>query len=392
MKASLKFRDDQKPLFRAKVPLNILGCPFQSGIEAGDTKEFCLNLSTFFESGPSLKFSYRPNDSWNPFSVIVKTGIGAFGSPISAPMSMSAEFNLLGSNGNPSFFLHFKPQIGDFSIKKSATSLLPLQSSDFMPKIIKLTPANTKDLDSDAEESVDGGGGCGGVEIPLGNGVYQQENNGGFSGKKLNGFSTGKTNAVNAIDRLFNGIEMNATTVLPVRNRALVKFRWGVRFPTELKNPPMVLSSSLRKIPFLVMSKISLEHVAESKSAESTKRDPSAILAGNADVAATWLAVKRDLEVLQVENGLLRKATEELRSEIGAAGNSGPIVGSQVSGKNRECERNGGKKSLPGKNDRDRRSSEKKASAYGGFTGNMTDGDVNGELKKDLMGTNADGI
>ncbi|KAG5399713.1 hypothetical protein IGI04_014320 [Brassica rapa subsp. trilocularis] len=121
MKASMKFREEKNPLLRAKVPLSILGLPFQSGIVAGESKELSLNLSTFFESGPSLKLAYRPNDSHSPFSLVVKTGTGPFGSPVSASMLMSAEFNLLGK-GNPTFMLHFKPRFGDFSIKKSHSS------------------------------------------------------------------------------------------------------------------------------------------------------------------------------------------------------------------------------------------------------------------------------
>ena len=65
----------------------------------------------------------------SPFSLVVKTGAGPFGSPISSSMLMSAEFNLIG-RGNPSFMLHFKPQFWDFSIKKS-------QSSVFYGKLVK---------------------------------------------------------------------------------------------------------------------------------------------------------------------------------------------------------------------------------------------------------------
>ncbi|KAH0884654.1 hypothetical protein HID58_060750 [Brassica napus] len=122
MKASMKFREEKNPLLRAKIPLSILGLPFQSGIVAGESKELSLNLSTFFESGPSLKLAYRPNDSHSPFSLVVKTGTGPFGSPISTSMLMSAEFNLLGNKNSPTFMLHFKPRFGDFSIKKSHSS------------------------------------------------------------------------------------------------------------------------------------------------------------------------------------------------------------------------------------------------------------------------------
>lgn len=75
MKALMKFREEQKPLFRAKSPLKILGLPFQSSIVARESKELSLNLNTYFESGPSLKVSYRPNDSLNPFSVVLKPAI-----------------------------------------------------------------------------------------------------------------------------------------------------------------------------------------------------------------------------------------------------------------------------------------------------------------------------
>ncbi|GAB2295493.1 hypothetical protein Dimus_029660 [Dionaea muscipula] len=100
MKASLKFREDQKPLFRGKVPLSILGLPFQSGFAAGDSKELSLSLATLFDTGPALRLSYSPNHHSNPLSLVVKTGIGHFGSPIDAPMTLSAEFNLAGAEAS----------------------------------------------------------------------------------------------------------------------------------------------------------------------------------------------------------------------------------------------------------------------------------------------------
>ncbi|KAK1434408.1 hypothetical protein QVD17_00148 [Tagetes erecta] len=127
MKASIKLRDEQKPLFRAKIPLNILGLPFQSGIVAGESKELSLNLATYFESGPSVKIAYRPNDSFNPCSLVFKTGIGSFGSPISSALNMSAEFSFINGGQNPSFFVHFKPQFGDFSVKKVQSSVFKKQ-------------------------------------------------------------------------------------------------------------------------------------------------------------------------------------------------------------------------------------------------------------------------
>uniref|UniRef100_A0A0V0GV35 Putative ovule protein n=1 Tax=Solanum chacoense TaxID=4108 RepID=A0A0V0GV35_SOLCH len=138
MKASLKFRENQNPIVKAKIPL---GFPLRSSIETSTNdvkdRDLCLSFSTFFQSGPVLKLFYRPNDSDRPFGLVVKTGVGSFGSPIEAPMTMSAEFNFLG-NGNPSFFLHFKPQLGDFSIRRSVNSRKmeneDVQSNNIVPK------------------------------------------------------------------------------------------------------------------------------------------------------------------------------------------------------------------------------------------------------------------
>ncbi|KAF5474060.1 hypothetical protein F2P56_005999 [Juglans regia] len=334
MKASLKFRDDQKPLFRAKVPLSILGLPFQSGIVAGESKELTLNLGTFFESGPSLKISYRPNETWNPFSLVVKTGIGSYGSPISSPMLMSAEFNLLG-RGNPSFMLHFKPQFGDFSIKKSQSSMFDRT----------ITSPNGLVSEDDASIEV--------VEGPAMNGA--------FYGKKITALTSDSPSGT--IVNVLSGMEVAAKTTLPVRGRAIVNFRWGVRVPAELKsvgsNPTAGIT--FQKIPFLVMNKIGMEHVDGGDSKKTTaKSSPDLTLPANADVAEACFIVKRQLEVLQAENGSLKKAVEELRREFAAGTKSVSTVGESYSGKNRDMERNGIKS--------DRRNNEKE------------------ELKKAMMG------
>ncbi|KAA8516993.1 hypothetical protein F0562_017189 [Nyssa sinensis] len=261
MKASLRFREEQKPLFRAKVPLKVLGFPFQSGIVSGESKELSLNLSTFFDSGPSLKFTYRPNDSLNPFSLIFKTGIGHFGSPISSPITMGAEFNLIGKQ-NPRFFFHFKqPQFGDFTVKKS-------QSSDF----VKCIESKSNGVVSDDDPSVEF------IDTPVGKSV---------------------------------------------RQRAVVNLRWGVRFPAAeeegwlvAKTNPMARVSS-QKFPLLVLNKIGIEHAAGDDSNDRNKVGPSLNSPGNADVAEACFGVKRQLEIIQAENGLLRKAMDDLKSEIG---------------------------------------------------------------------------
>ena len=335
MKASLKFREDQKPLLRAKVPLSILGLPFQSGVIAGESKELTLNLGTFFESGPSIKIAYRPNDTWNPFSLVVKTGTGPFGSPISSSMLMSAEFNLIG-RGNPSFMLHFKPQFGDFSIKKS-------QSSVFDGKLVKSLNGAVPEDDSSIEV----------VEKPFMNGASSKT-------------ALAVDSTAGTIAGLFSGIEVAARTTLPVRGRAVVNFRWGVRVPAEVKSvgenpiPNPTAGISFQKIPFLVMNKIGIEHVDGGDSKKKTSPDVNFPLASG-DVAEACFTVKRQLEILHAENGLLKKAVEDLRREFNSVGDSS------------SGERNGNKSS-GGKFDR--RNNDKKSN----------EGDVNEELKKALMG------
>lgn len=342
MKASLKFREEQKPLFRAKVPLSILGLPFRSGIVAGESRELSLNLSTFFESWPSIKIGYRPNDAWNPFSLIVKTGTGPFGSPVSSSMLMSAEFNLLG-RGNPAFMLHFKPQFGDFSIKKSQSSVLDQKA------ILKAPNGGVLENDDTSIEV---------VESPM-----------------LKKITVLPSRAAGEFAGVLAGVEMAATTALPVRSRAVVNFRWGVRVPAEITSESTA-GINFKKMPYLVMNKIGIEHVdgADSKEKTSKKEAGQQLgITGKADVVEVCFNLKRQMEILQSENGLLKKAVEDLRREI-LDGKSNPFNGDLNSGKYREFERNGNNKASNNRNDR--RNGEKKS----------MESDVNEELKRALKG------
>lgn len=342
MKASLKFREEQKPLFRAKVPLSILGLPFRSGIVAGESRELSLNLSTFFESWPSIKIGYRPNDAWNPFSLIVKTGTGPFGSPVSSSMLMSAEFNLLG-RGNPAFMLHFKPQFGDFSIKKSQSSVLDQKA------ILKAPNGGVLENDDTSIEV---------VESPM-----------------LKKITVLPSRAAGEFAGVLAGVDMVATTALPVRSRAVVNFRWGVRVPAEITSESTA-GINFKKMPYLVMNKIGVEHVdgADSKEKTSKKEAGQELgITGKADVVEVCFNLKRQMEILQSENGLLKKAVEDLRREI-LDGKSNPFNGDLNSGKYREFERNGNNKASNNRNDR--RNGEKKS----------MESDVNEELKRALKG------
>ncbi|KAF8102178.1 hypothetical protein N665_0201s0458 [Sinapis alba] len=344
MKASMKFREEKKPLFRAKIPLSIIGLPFQSGIVAGESKELSLNLSTFFESGPSLKIAYRPNDSWNPFSLIVKTGTGSFGSPISTSMLMSAEFNLLGQR-NPSFMIHFKPQFGDFSIKKSHSS------SRF--------DAGLNGSASEEDSSIEV------VDSP----ADVNECGGGF--RKVTLLPSA---SAGDIAGLLSGVEVAARTSLPVRGRAVVNFRWGVRVPTEIRrdfDPTAVVS--LRRFPFLVMDKIGIEHVDGKEINKHTSDKGSDV-----DLGKVCLV----MEELRSENRELKRAVEDLRGVL--ISNVSPFS-VDYSSKQREAERSNNKTSRARG---DRWSSERTTSDCGGKK-SKEEGDVAEELKKALKGASS---
>ncbi|KAL2923834.1 COMPASS component SWD2 [Bienertia sinuspersici] len=313
MKASLKFREEQKPLFKAKVPLNILGLPFQSSLLAGDSKELSLGLATFFDFGPSFRLSYRPNDAFNPFSFLIKTGIGHFGSPIDAPMSMTAEFNFLGncSASNPKFLLHFKPQFGDFSIKKS-------QSSSISAFKINDAVFEEGNVNNDSSLEV--------VE----NGDY---------------FSVGKTGGKitdlplkSSVESAVSGMELGAKTVLPIRSGAIFKLRWGIKLPegiqSLMKNPTARMTPC--GIPSLVLNKIGIEHVAEDDRKVVGPQKVGSPGSESAELAESCFAVKRQLETLRSENVQLGKALEDLKVEFGNKG-------FKVRGERKSHEINGGK-------------------------------------------------
>ncbi|CAN0879053.1 hypothetical protein LINGRAHAP2_LOCUS12826 [Linum grandiflorum] len=355
MKASLKFRDDQKPpLFRGKIPLSILGFPFQSGIVAGDSKELSLNLSTLFDSGPSLKVAYRPNDSWNPFSLVVKTGTGDFGSPISSPLVMSAEFNLIGNgngSGNTRFMLHFKPRLGDFSIKKSQTSTSKNEiiRSWRNGVVVNASP----DLDDGSLHAVE-------LEKPP---------------EKRFTAELSPSATTNAIAAGLSGVEVTAETKLPIRSHAVVSFRWGLRVPVTTTNKfgsgsdgELDWMVNLKNIPLLVMNKIGVELVekSNSKAREKPNQKPD-------EMADTCAAVNRQLEMMQRENELLKKGMDDLRREI--EGRSRFVMPNPESGFNRyreEAERN--RSRYPGGNRIEK--TKKKSSSV--------EEDVSEELKKAL--------
>ncbi|XP_055814433.1 uncharacterized protein LOC129884093 [Solanum dulcamara] len=272
MKASLKFRENQNPIVKAKIPLNTLGFPFRSSIETGtsDAKDndLCLSFSTFFQSGPVLKLFYRPNDSDRPFGLVVKTGVGSLGSPIEAPMTMSAEFNFL-RNGSPSFFLQFKPQLGNFSIRRSVSS-----------KKIENDDVQSNNIVSKDEE------------VP-------EKKSGKMTWADL-------FVAEEAAEGLFGG-EIHARTVFPIVHKVVGKIGWSLKFPATESDFPM------GKMPYMVVNKLGIEHVWKDKAGINRNSRWS-----DGDMAGTCLALKKELGNLESEKESLWKELSELKSAISA--------------------------------------------------------------------------
>lgn len=336
MKASLKFREDQKPLIRAKVPLSILGLPFQSGVVAGEPRELALSLGTSFDSGPALRISYRPNDSANPFSLVVRTGTGPLGSPTASSMSMSAEFNLV-HRGSPRFMLHFRPALGDFSVKKLQSSERPAKPGFWGGGGGGAGARTVAAEEEDATIEV--------VEAPAAvNGGFLPENV-TFFGKRITALTPDSPAGI--LSGLLSGMEVAARTRVPVRRNAAVSFRWGVRVPVEMEGGGVRPGSGfkLTKIPFLVMNKIGIEHVESTDSKAAAKAVPEPKFASGMDVAEACFSMKHQLEMLQAENGSLKMAIEDIRQEFSGRKSSSPVVGSDSS-KYREFERNGNKHSI----------------------------------------------
>ncbi|KAL5201279.1 hypothetical protein ABZP36_035633 [Zizania latifolia] len=301
MKASIKFRDDDRPLVRAKVPVGVLGLPFLSGVSTGgDAKDLRFDLSTAFPSGPALRLSYRPNDSLQPFALSVRTGLGPFGSPSGAPFAISAEFNLLSSNP-PAFSLLFKPRIGDFSLANSVRS--PPTAVSSIPtrpppphKLVDL--ANSDDHDGHKELSFSG------------------------NGFAANVAAAGRTGG--GVGALLSGMRLTTRSVLPLWSKASLRFQWGLRVPPELKAAladdgygRKAGNLAVSKLPLLVMNKITIEHTPRTPPHSDAvnkgkKHSPEGESEG-------FSLVKRQLEVLNAESIMLRRAVEDLRAEIGGS-------------------------------------------------------------------------
>uniref|UniRef100_A0ACD6AMB0 Uncharacterized protein n=1 Tax=Avena sativa TaxID=4498 RepID=A0ACD6AMB0_AVESA len=311
MKASIKFRDDDRPLMRAKVPIGVLGLPFQSGLSAGgDPRELRFDLSTAFASGPAVRLSYRPNDPGLPFALSVRAGVGALGSPARAPFSLAAEFNLLSANsGSPAFFLLLKPRLGDFSLSHTLRSSPPPP-----PRTVGEVP------DSEGRN-----------ELAYNYKAFSLSGNGLAADVAAAGSSGG-------LGALLSGMRLTTRSVLPLWGRASMRFNWGIRAPPGLQaaladGHKEDTRAPVSKMPLLVISKISIEQsprgdadkkkngVKAEASLPAVAATEASDGAGHDDAGGEGFSLmRRQLQAMNAESGMLRRAVEDLRAEIRRGG------------------------------------------------------------------------
>lgn len=122
MKSSVKFREERSPLLRAKVPFKLGPIPLSSGIALGNKEELALHFATDFSCGPIIKLAFKPHDP-TPLSVILKSGLGLWGSPVDAPFTLTSEICLAPKVQDCLLSLRIKPRLGDFSIRKDVKNV-----------------------------------------------------------------------------------------------------------------------------------------------------------------------------------------------------------------------------------------------------------------------------
>ncbi|TKY70729.1 hypothetical protein E2542_SST07021 [Spatholobus suberectus] len=301
MKLSLKFQGkDAKheqqystQIMTAKVPITILNKPFVSGVTATTStdspSDFSFSLSTNFPSGPSLRLSYSPTASL-PFSLSLKSGLGLLGSPTHSPLVFSANFSLSSSHSPlPSFFLHFKPQLGHFSLQQTVFS-----DPNTHPLSLPPTPTPSPEIVTDDGSST----GWQNLKLePCGN--RDQSDHNYLENSKNDDAKHG----------LSPGFRVMTRTVLPVTRGFFLNLRWGVNFPRNFGS----------EMPSLTVNKIRLERVEEAKenndNNKQSRESDLQLLKG----MCFWMG--RDLENVERENREMKRVLEEVKMGISAARN-----------------------------------------------------------------------
>lgn len=294
------------PIAKAKIPIYVMSQPFATTISTATTTpydHFAVSLSTAFRSGPSLKISYSPNEtlsaasmSKTPFSVVLKSGIGSFGSPNDSPLLFSAKFPVSPSNlSAPIFSLHLKPQIGNFCLRKSLFSNHKCSDQDRNLKCSEGISDGGIPNDEIRHDETDPNGGI----VSEGSSSPWEE----VKLEPIENFASSKSIVSLKNRNSFCGISFHARTILPVTKRCSLKFRWGVNLPA------MAEETMSMQMPYLTVQMVEIAMGGEAK--ETVDSGESGFVKG------MCLRMKLDLEAIKKENRLMKQWLEEMRMGAG---------------------------------------------------------------------------
>ncbi|KAM7491113.1 hypothetical protein LguiA_034034 [Lonicera macranthoides] len=300
MKLSLKLQQDQHHqnqknpnqnplLLRAKIPITVFGLPFLSGLVAADQhpSDLSLSLRTNFSSGPSLKLSYTPTSTTTagattaaaaPLTLTLRSGLSLSGSPNNSPLVISAHFSFSpqNPNPNPTFSLQFKPNFGDFSLRKTTLS--------------NPSPSPNTNGSANSFEFVP-------LERPM----------------TWNDFKVESATK----DSILTGIAVMTKTALPVTKNVAVNLRWGVNFPADFG----------KQLPVLSVNKIKIERIDEVKEVKEKKKESEVRDLEMLKGMYSWM--RREVNDLERENRELKNKLEEVKLRNPVKNNHGYGGGDQ---------------------------------------------------------------
>uniref|UniRef100_A0ACD5Y3V4 Uncharacterized protein n=1 Tax=Avena sativa TaxID=4498 RepID=A0ACD5Y3V4_AVESA len=116
-------------------------------------------------------------------------------------------------------------------------------------------------------------------------------------------------------------MRLTTRSMLPLWNKASLRFQWGLRVPPELKAAladdgygRKAGNLAVSKLPLLVMNKITIEHTPRQHLKSEGEKKSAAAAQGEG-----FSLLKRQLEALNDESIMLRHSVEGLRAEIGVS-------------------------------------------------------------------------
>lgn len=138
---------------------------------------------------------------------------------------------------------------------------------------------------------------------------------------------------------VFRGCRAITHSIFPLGSQARLKVRWGIKSSADFFQgwDGSLPSVSFSKLPSLVLDKVTFEQVVPLREKSYTKTTgppapttsleqgllPASFVEENrelAQVASMCLGMKRQLHLMHAENQVLRRAMEEMRSQVGSKG------------------------------------------------------------------------